>query len=253
MSDTPSAALLATIERCRKRMWGLCHLRRIADVGSAVPGPEELTGEAAANEPTTVLTASLDPDATLVDFARLTVPVFADWCTVDVAAGDGLPRRLAVLHADTSKRRAAETLARYPHDPRMEHPRSDVWRSGRPNLAPEVPDARLVAAARSEEHLAVLRALGCRSSLAVPLTTEAGVFGVITFALAESRREYCEADLPLGLTLARCAAFAAEKARLYHQAQEALRPGIGRSPARRSQPRRSSEDSGLTHVAPRTR
>jgi hypothetical protein len=174
----------------------------------------------------------LEPDTTLAMFARLAVPVFADWCTVDLACEDGMPRRLSVIHADTSKRKAAETLARYPHDPRMAHPRSVVWESGVPDLAPDVPDARVVAAARSTEHLAVLRALRCRSSLAVPIMAGGHVQGVITFALAESGRRYAESDVTLGVMLARCAALAAENARLYSHVHEALRPRLGTSPGR---------------------
>jgi GAF domain-containing protein len=174
----------------------------------------------------------LEADTTLAMFARLAVPVFADWCTVDLACGHGMPRRLSVIHADTSKRRAAETLARYPHDPRMAHPRSSVWQSGVPDLALDVPDSRVVAAARSAEHLAVLRALRCRSSLAVPIVAGGRVEGVITFALAESGRRYSEDDVALGVMLARCAALAAENARLYGHVHEALRPRLGTSPVR---------------------
>ena len=175
----------------------------------------------------------LEPEATLVMFARLAVPVFADWCTVDLADGDRPPRRLAVIHADTSKRKAAELLARHPHDPRMAHPRSVVWTTGVPDLAPEVTDTRLVTASHSAEHLGVLRALACRSSIAVPIMAGGRVDGVITFALAESRRRYSDGDLPLAVMLARCAALAAENARLYGEVHDALRPRLGASPARR--------------------
>jgi GAF domain-containing protein len=178
----------------------------------------------------------LRPEATLVAFARLAVPVFADWCSVDVADGDGPPRRLAIIHADTSKRKAAETLARHPHDPRLPHPRSTVWAAGEPDLAPDVSDSRLAAAACDAEHLAVLRALAPRSSLAVPLLTNGQVRGVITFALAESRRRYTEVDLPLGVMLAGCAALAAENARLYCEVERALRTRTGAPGGRRARP-----------------
>jgi hypothetical protein len=185
-----------------------------------------------------LLTASLDPEQTLVAFARLTVPVFADWCTIDVADGARLPRRLVVLHTDTSKRKAAAVLARYPHDPDLKHPRSAVWRTGEPDLAPEVSEARVEAVARSREHLAVLRALACRSSITVPLMTGGRVHGVMTFALCESRRWYGDDDLPVALAIARCAAIAAENARLYRHAHATLRSAVGRSPGRRTRPAR---------------
>ena len=217
-------------------------LMRVADGCDAAEAPGVPARAAEVRRParadaTSLLTATLDPEATLASFARLAVPVFADWCTVDVADAGQLPRRLTVIHADTSRRKAADTLARYPHDPGMKHPRSAVWATGKPDLAPEVPDARLVAAAHSAEHLAVLRTLGCRSSLAVPLVVGGRVFGVVTFALAESRRRYTEAELPLAVTLVRCAAIAAENARLYREAHETLRSRIGTAPARQPQRR----------------
>jgi hypothetical protein len=213
-------------------------LTRLADGAPPAPasaspcaGPDGSTGVG-------LLTASLDPERTLVAFARLTVPVFADWCTIDVADGSGLPRRLVVLHADTSKRKAADTLARYPHDPRLKHPRSDVWRTGEPDLAPEISDARLQAFARSRPHLALLRTLAARSSITVPLMLGGRVHGVMTFATCESRRWYGEEELAMALTLARCAAIASENARLYHHAHTTLRGAVGSRPGRGSRPAR---------------
>jgi GAF domain-containing protein len=92
--------------------------------------------------------------------------------------------------------------------------------------------------ARSREHLAVLRALACRSSITVPLMTGGRVHGVMTFALCESRRWYGDDDLPVALAIARCAAIAAENARLYRHAHATLRSAVGRSPGRRTRPTR---------------
>jgi hypothetical protein len=175
---------------------------------------------------------SLDPDGTLENFGRLAVPMFADWCSIDVVCLRAGQRRLPIVHADTSKRKVAKVIARYPHDPRTPHPRSEVWTTGRAHVTPDIPDELLIATAHGAEHLAALRAIGFRSCIPVPLRTGAGVFGVMTFAFAESRRRYTEAELPVALTLGRCAALAAENARLYREAQDALRPGIGVAPVR---------------------
>lgn len=204
-------------------------LTRVADgapPGDVTPPPARTT------DPSTLLTTTLDPDATLARFARLAVPVFADWCSIDVTDGSHLPRRLTVAHADASKAKAARTLARYAHDPRRAHPRSVVWNTGRPDVAADVPDERLVAGARSKAHLEVLRALRCRSSLVVPIVAGGQVTGVFTFAVAESGRRYSDADLPLALMLAHCAELAAENARLFRAAHAALRARVRTSSAR---------------------
>jgi hypothetical protein len=209
-------------------------LTRVADGGSHddVTAPRVSTGDAR-----TLLTTSLDRDTTLASFARLAVPVFADWCSIDVRDGANPPRRLTIVHADAGKAKAARTLARYPHDPQQEHPRSMVWRTGRPDIALDVPDERLAAAARSKAHLEVLRALRCRSSVAVPMIVAGRVTGVITFTVAESGRRYSDTDLPTALMLAQCARLSAENAHLYDVAHTSLRGRVGTSPGRATRPR----------------
>jgi GAF domain-containing protein len=220
-------ALVLHVDNARQLADGLVHIAEGEDA------PDVAAGDA--GRAVTLLTASLDPEATLNAYARLAVPVFADWCTLDVADGDEPPRRVAIVHADAGKAKEAAILARYPHDIEAPHPRSTVWRTGEPYVAHEVTDDRLVAAARNAQHLGVLRSLHCRSSIAVPLGAGKGrVRAVMTFALAESRRRYDEADLPLALTVARCTALAAENAKLYREAHAALRPAVGVSPAHSS-------------------
>jgi hypothetical protein len=51
----------------------------------AEPGDHRVQFPAEAGE---ALTASLNPEATLVQVARLAIPVLADWCIVDVLEED---------------------------------------------------------------------------------------------------------------------------------------------------------------------
>jgi GAF domain-containing protein len=166
-------------------------------------------------------------------FARAAVPVFADWCSIDVVEDTQVIRRLAVVQADTSKNELARKLAQYPPDPNGRHPRSQVLRTGQPDIAFDVGDDRLATLAQDEEHLALLRAVGVRSSVIVPLVERAKVIGLMSFVSAESGRRYRESDLPLALTLARCTALAVDNVRLYREAQQALREKLRDSPARR--------------------
>jgi hypothetical protein len=204
-------------------------LTRIADrcrPDDVAPQPSRTTDAG------TLLTTTLDPHATLASFARLVVPVFADWCSIDLGSGTRTPRRLTVVHADANKAKVARTLARLPHDPRRKHPRSEVWHTGRPDVAPDISDERLVTGARSKAHLDILRALRCRSSLVVPIMAAGRVAGIFTFAVAESGRRYSEADLPMGLMIAQCAALAADNARLFGEVHASLRTRVGSSPLR---------------------
>ena len=165
-----------------------------------------------------VLAGSLDYQQTLRAVARLAVPAVADWCAVDLAAGDGI-ERVAVAHVDPARvALAAELHERYPPDPRSPQGVFGVLRSGRSELHREIPDEILEQAARDPEHLEVLRSVGLRSAMLAPMTLRDRVLGVITFASAESGRRFDEHDLALAEDLALRAAAAVENARLYETA-----------------------------------
>jgi signal transduction histidine kinase/ActR/RegA family two-component response regulator len=171
-----------------------------------------------------VLAAVGDYEDTLQKVARLAVPFFADWCAVDMAEPDGSLRRLAVAHPDPRQVEVVYELnRRYPPDPDVAGGPRYVFRTGRPDLMPDVTDAMLARAAKDAEHLRLLRALGLRSYLAVPLTASGKTLGVLTFGTAESGRRYGEADLALAEELAHRAAVALENAHLYRELREADR------------------------------
>jgi PAS domain S-box-containing protein len=165
-----------------------------------------------------VLTASLDYEETLRTVARLAVPAVADWCAVDLAAGDTV-ERVAVEHVDPARvALAREIQERYPPDPDSDTGVHAVLRHGRPELYREIPDEMLVHAARDEEHLRLLRSVGLRSAMVAPMTLRDRVLGAISFVSAESGRQYDEHDLALAEDLALRAASAIENARLYETA-----------------------------------
>ena len=175
-------------------------------------------------EATTLLSSSLDYEKTLEAVAHAAVPWVADWCGVDILGEDGRVRRLAVAHVDPAKVEWARELSeRYPYDPEAPRGLSAVLRTGRSELYEEIPDELLVAAAKDEEHLRIMRELGFNSAMTVPLAAHGRVFGGITFVTAESGRRYGTEDLAFAEDLARRAALAVENARLYRQAQEANR------------------------------
>ena len=166
---------------------------------------------------------SLDYEKNLEAIAHLVVPRFADWCVVDLLEAGEL-RRLAVAHADPSKVEFARELQRrYP--PRRDEA-GGFWHvvtTGQPALFARIDDRTLQAAARDEEHLTILREVGLRSAILVPLRRATEVFGVLTFVLAGGERYYDDEDLEFAQELGRRASYAIESARLYRQAQDASR------------------------------
>ncbi len=171
-----------------------------------------------------LLASSPDYEATLASVARLAVPRVADWCSVYVPDEKGAPRQLAVAHIDPAKvERAREANRRWPPDPDAPRGVAAVLRTGQPELAPEITEEMLRLAARDAEHLEMLRGLGVRSVMMVPLTARGRTLGVMNFVAAESGRRYGPEDLAVAEDLARRAALAVDNARLYREAQGAAR------------------------------
>src|SRR5712692_5310207 len=190
------------------------------DVTRRKRAEEALRFQAAASE---LLATSLDFATTLQSVARLAVTTLADWCTVDVLEEDGTIRNLAVAHMDPAKIALARELQRRaPVDPDAPYGVPHVLRTRRSELYAEIPDSLLAAAALDAEALRILRDLGLRSAMVVPLLARGHTLGAITFVAAESERRYGPADLALAEDLAHRAALAADNARLYRDAQEAI-------------------------------
>ena len=174
-------------------------------------------------EASATLAALVDLDSTLQKVARLAVPFFADWCTVDMLTEAGTLRRVAVAHLDPSKVTLAHELhERFPADPST-NSGSRIVRTGAAELIPTITDEMLAAGVKDPELLAIIRTLGLQSYMGVPLKVRNKVLGVITFIAAESGRRYAEADLAVAEDLAHRAAVAVENARLYQALREADR------------------------------
>jgi PAS domain S-box-containing protein len=174
-------------------------------------------------EASDVLSSSLDYRETLSSVARLAVPSLADWCFVDVLNEDGSLERLAVEHHDPEKVMLVyELQERYPPDPESPGGVHHVLRTGEPEMMSEIPEKLVDQAARDEKHGEMLRKLGLRSYMVVPLVTRGRTLGAISFVSAESGRQYGEADLELAEELARRTALAVDNARLYEEAQREI-------------------------------
>lgn len=172
-------------------------------------------------EASTLLASSLDYEQTLSNLARVVVPSFADWYAIDIVEPDGNVRRLAVAHRDPARTELAQELAqRYPEDPDSAHGVYRAIRTGESELVAEIPDSLLVSETKDPEHLRLVRELGLRSYIVVPLRSHGGVIGAFSFVTAESARRYDERDLSVAEELARRAAQAIDNARLFREVTE---------------------------------
>src|SRR5262249_37362483 len=100
----------------------------------------------------------------------------------------------------------------------------EVVRTGQSEMRADVPDEVLSAVAQDGEHLRMLRGLGLVSYIVVPLSAHDRVFGALSLATGrESGRRYGPSQLAIAEHLGRRAGLAIENARLYREAQDAVR------------------------------
>ncbi|MBA3463284.1 MAG: GAF domain-containing protein [Deltaproteobacteria bacterium] len=171
-----------------------------------------------------VLASSLDYEETLRNVAALAVPRIADWCGVELVGPDGKSKQVAVAHVDPAKVEYARELAlRYPPDPDAATGVPNVLRTGVSELYPQIREELLAAGAKDAEHLRILRELGLRSAMVVPIKDREKVVGAISFIMSGDHREYTAADLAMAEQLAQRAGAAIANAMLYEQATAAVR------------------------------
>ncbi len=170
------------------------------------------------------LSESLELDETLASLAQLCIERLSDWCAIDLVLEDGSLRRVVVEHRDPEKRAlAGELYSRYPAERGIRAGGAlQVVQTARPVLVTRVTDELLRRVARDEEHLRILRGLGLRSYICVPMSARGRVLGAITLCSDDPRRLHDELDLEVAEELAQGAALAVENARLYRESRESI-------------------------------
>ena len=174
------------------------------------------------------LASGLEYRANLQKVAELAVLNIADGCLVERVSEE--PRRepdrepafelVAVAHAEPAKVELVRTLRRrFP--PKSTGPGgvAEVVRTGRPLVYENVTEDLLSRVAADEAHLDLLRRVGFRSMIMVPLKLRERVTGVLT--LAWSARPCEPDDLALAEELAQRASVALDNARSYAEARAA--------------------------------
>jgi len=163
-----------------------------------------------------LLSSSLDYERTLQQIAELAVPQLADWCAVSMPDGQGFIRTVAVAHVDPEKVAVARLIGeRYPSRADAPGGAAHAIRHGISQVVNEISDEMLAAVAHDEEHLELLRSVGMRAGLVVPMSAAGTNVGALSLLSAESPRRFTAADVELAEELARRAGTAVENARLY--------------------------------------
>ncbi|MFL6138499.1 MAG: SpoIIE family protein phosphatase [Frankiaceae bacterium] len=165
--------------------------------------------------------AALDFHAALTAVTRICVPRLADWCALHVLDRDRI-ETVAVVHSDPAlEATMAELADRYPVSLATPGGVPECLRTGQSQLVPVVTDEMVERSASDPRHLELLRQLGLRSAMIVPLKARGVVFGTVTLVSTTPDRTYGPDDLGLAEQVAaRAAALAADNARLFTATQE---------------------------------
>jgi PAS domain S-box-containing protein len=175
-------------------------------------------------EASRLLSSSLDYQETLQSISRLTVEHMATLCLVDLISPEGKIVRMKAAHRDPQMEPWIHLLQeRYPPDPNRPHPALRVVRTRRPEYLAEIPDSLVEAVAQNAEHARIIRELGFKSAMVVPLVVREKVLGALSLVRDDSQPRYTAEDLAVAEELGRTAAIAVENAQLYAAMQQALK------------------------------
>jgi PAS domain S-box-containing protein len=167
-------------------------------------------------------------DVTPLDLvARMTVPWLCDWCHILLLDDDGEARSAAAHHHDPSK---IELIRRVrPDMKRRDRSVAKVIASGEPQVDNDIRDEQLtgpmasvVVSVGTRAEVDILRRLGLRARMLVPLRARGQIIGAMVFASTSAERRYDNDDLNLAMDLAQRATLAIDNQRLYQASKQAV-------------------------------
>ncbi|MFY0527591.1 MHYT domain-containing protein [Archangium gephyra] len=165
---------------------------------------------------------SLDIPTIAQTLAEMVAPAVGDGCLVDLYEEDGVSlRRMAICYPRHREKEARYRDVRYAREQGSDTPLQRVLRTGQPELLTHPARQEMERMALAPESLQCQRDAGARAVLIVPLLHRERVLGVITVFNRERPLE--STDSALVQELGRRAGSAVENARLFHEAQEAIR------------------------------
>jgi signal transduction histidine kinase len=157
--------------------------------------------------------------------ARLVVSRIADLCLIDIVTGTGHIQRLAAVHRDPEKTRLVDTLRQLAPDLDTPGAIATAIRTGQTVVRANITDEMLQPEAgeralgiRNPEVLGMLRELGVRGFVSVPLIARERAIGALTVATSDANNSFEPRELRLLEDLALRIALAIDNSRLYRDA-----------------------------------
>ena len=164
---------------------------------------------------------TLDASVALKRLAEIAATYLADWCGVYIYDAEARLKPVTIVHRDPSRERfARDYLRRCPIGDA--DPIAIVASSGVPLRIDSFSD-EIDNEIDDPEQRSLVRTLGLRACLHIPLGVDSERFGVFSLAIAESDRRFTDEDQQLATLLAQRASIAVGNARLYERQREVAR------------------------------
>ncbi|MET0400851.1 MAG: PAS domain S-box protein, partial [Cystobacter sp.] len=171
----------------------------------------------------TQLSQALDIPTTLKSLATVIVAHLADYCVVDLVGEDGTLRRMEVMARDPEQRRLLLPLMEGMPAPSDSGPLLQAMRERKSVLVDPVTPEWLDALSRDERHRVVLGELPLQSLALIPVAARGHTLGLVSLGWVRSPASSIKEDLQVAQDVVDRAAVALDNARLYQEAQDAVR------------------------------
>ncbi|MCB0063397.1 MAG: PAS domain S-box protein [Caldilineaceae bacterium] len=199
----------------------------IEDISARKTAEERLTLLAKASA---ILASSIEYTDNLQQVAQFIVTTFADWCVAELVtqgsnngtAPTPVLQPIALAHKeDENFARLATVRPQVVSQLQTHRGRGKVLATGESILIAHLTDDDLVKAARSQEHLTILREVQSASTMILPLRIRGVTVGTFTLVRTQASRPYDETDLHFAEELADRIALAIDNLQLYRDARRA--------------------------------
>jgi signal transduction histidine kinase len=169
------------------------------------------------------LVVSLDHEITLQQIAQLIVPYLADYCRIAIIDKDFHIKEIMVNHKDPTKVSLAEALYdSYKDLPNATHGIPSLLKKGKSELITKIDDSKLKKFSSNKKVIAIVKQLGLKSYIGVPLTARGNVIGAMTLSSVQPNRFYTKSDVAYIEEIARRVALTLDNIRLFKEAQDAI-------------------------------
>lgn len=168
-----------------------------------------------------VLLSALDYENILDKIATSSLPFFADGCIVDFIEDKDI-KRLITRHHDPEIEKVMGELIKFAPDSNSPNPSSRVINSGKSLLINPTEQDIVPTYTKNEEHAELVRKIGIRSYICVPLRVRGRAMGALNFLISSDRRRFDKKDLETAEDLGHHVALVIEKAELYKDARNAI-------------------------------